>query len=383
MSIRVECGHCFATMEVAEKYAGKAGKCKTCGGRVKVPQPGAAPPNTSFDAWFDSALPPPRTAPRQSSKRTSSDADTGALWKRLLAVLGSILIFMVARTAFRMAARLARVGADKVADAVAPEEPGSATNNAGAAAIVPALPSLGKSRGQFPEYQNRFADAEVTHTEPPMGPSPPSAGVVPQAVAPRIRSRSEIEDEADATAPAAPAIAATETPTTPAQPPKQPDARVRSRDKIPPGTRELRPDEELEVGMRVIADWGAGWEAGRVMALIGDDRVFIDFLRLGDGFDDDVEYDKIRIQLPKEEIDPELMITARHEVFRSARINAEALKSLEVELLKLEGYIPDSVKVDRRTRQASFVVIRDSFAQRFPNGAFHEAGIPLGRKLSP
>jgi len=67
MAIRATCDSCFMEYKVPDAKAGKAFKCKECGGVVRVPRQGA-----SAAAPKSAAAPPPRQRPQASGSKKSS-----------------------------------------------------------------------------------------------------------------------------------------------------------------------------------------------------------------------------------------------------------------------------------------------------------------------
>jgi hypothetical protein len=138
--------------------------------------------------------------------------------------------------------------------------------------------------------------------------------------------------------------------------------------------------EQLEVGTRVIANWGADWDTGVVVS-VDEETAHVDFLRLAEGFNEDIALDLIRIPLTKDDLDPALLTTVKFELFRGTNLTSKDLPRVEEALLRLEGYVSDTAKLTSRSRQLSFVVVRESFAERFAGHVFLELKIPHGRQL--
>ncbi len=66
MPLTFECPHCGRSMTVPDQYAGKEGRCRSCGQRVVAPTLGAPPPSSDFrDASMDLITdePPPAAPP--------------------------------------------------------------------------------------------------------------------------------------------------------------------------------------------------------------------------------------------------------------------------------------------------------------------------------
>jgi hypothetical protein len=90
MAIRATCDGCFMEYTVADEKAGKAFKCKECGGAVRVPRKGAQPSAPRAT----SASPPPQrraAAPAKKSspkkKRRSTSSGAGAMIPLVLGLL--------------------------------------------------------------------------------------------------------------------------------------------------------------------------------------------------------------------------------------------------------------------------------------------------------
>lgn len=220
-----------------------------------------------------------------------------------------------------------------------------------------------------PKALNPFA-ADVSPAGPPAADArPPAVAAQPPAVAANPPAPAALLPDAEVPAAEPPAVAARERAARPAR-----------LGDIPGGTRAVGEDEKLEVGMRVVANWGAAWDVGIVDA-VDEGTAHINFSRLADGFDENIEYDLIRIPLPLEEIDPKQLRTVNFQLFPGTRLTSKDLPRVEEAMLRLEGYVPDTVKLTPRSRRFSFVAVRESFLDRFRGHAFLEMQLPHGREL--
>lgn len=155
------------------------------------------------------------------------------------------------------------------------------------------------------------------------------------------------------------------------------------RSEPPAGVRAIRPEDKLEAGMRVIATLGAQWEVAEIVSVLPQDRARVHFLKLPVAFDRDLSYGEIGFPLAATEVDPDLVVTLKFALMNIASAKTADSSDLEKELQMLQGYLPETAKIDRKSMQISVDVIRGSMAERFVRSAFVKAHVMVGRRLDP
>ncbi|MBL8851086.1 MAG: hypothetical protein JNG89_15510 [Planctomycetaceae bacterium] len=242
-----------------------------------------------------------------------------------------------------------------------------------------AVPNIFPPRGVVPNPAPAFnPEALDVHGDDPAAAQPPAVAAQPQ-----VAVQAPVAAEQPAPAAAQPPAAAARPPAAVARNRDAPDPiSEEALANAPPDSRPLREGEKLEVGTRVLANRAFDtWEVAVVDFLPEDGLAHIDILRLGDAFNETLGYDRIRIPLPLEEIDPAMLTTITYELFPGAVANEKTLAAAEASLLKQQGYIPESLKNEKGSRYVSITVVRDSWSAKFARMGFAEAQMRVGREI--
>jgi len=150
----------------------------------------------------------------------------------------------------------------------------------------------------------------------------------------------------------------------------------------PAGSRPLKSEEELSVGMRVIAIRSIAWEIGEVVSLRPGNEVNIHFLKFPTAFDRIVPDADIRIPLAVKEIDVDLITTLDYELIPSSIKSDVDSSAVEQELAKSVGYVLESFQIDHQNRRISLKIIRGSPAEREARFALMKSKLFVGRPLN-
>jgi hypothetical protein len=141
-----------------------------------------------------------------------------------------------------------------------------------------------------------------------------------------------------------------------------PTAPAPTTENTPPGTRAITEDTALEPGQRLIVRSSGRWLVGEVVHARSAGKVKVHFLTLPAAFDKELERSEMLLPIPAEELDKSLVQTLRFPLFPN-QVPANIDKDrVETELLKLEGYLPGTMKVEVKDRQVVLNAVAGSSA---------------------
>ncbi|WP_146372504.1 hypothetical protein [Symmachiella macrocystis] len=416
MSISVECGHCFSPFQVAEKYAGKTLRCKRCGEAMRVPLDSRSelPDEEPLPLYDYGTSRRGRRGKSAAARKTSAQPIGLASWLPLMIIAGVfVLLFPIALMVpnfgkvYILLAAFTGLGIyfwGQISLLIVAFKDGAPMGlfclflspfyviytlildwRKIARPMLRLVVAVGlffvsltvqfiifPPGGQVAQRQRgqQQRPARIQRQPPRMEQQQP-----PKVV--RNTPRERIEDQSPNPRKQRPPIVVPPTTTTkprtdfPAG--LQPDysktvrtkTRLQANEPPPPGTIPLDPAAELTPGMRIIAQRvRPRWEAAEIVDVDSTGNINVHFLRLPASFDRVLPREQVRVQLPADQIDEELL---REIVFAIRHYGGEGAPdeaAIEKELLAVQGYLPGSLQIDLNSQRITLKVIRDSRADK-------------------
>ncbi|QDT48815.1 hypothetical protein Pan258_28610 [Symmachiella dynata] len=415
MSISVKCGHCFSPFQVAEKYAGKTLRCKTCGEAMRVPLDSRSdlPDEEPLPLYDYGTSRRGRRGKSGGARKTSAQPIGLAGWLPLMIIAGVFVLFfpvalMVPKfgkvyillaaftgmgiyfwgqislliVAFKVGAPMGLLCLfltpfyviymlisdwRKIARPLLRLVAAVALFFVSLSVQFIVFPPGGQvaqrpraQQRQAPRFQQQPPREE--RQAPRIVHNTPRERSEDQSLNPRKERQPVVVPPATASKPRRDLSAG-------AQPDYSKTVRTKTRqqgnDSPPPGTIALEPEAELTPGMRVVAQRiGTRWEAAEIVGVEQTDQIHVHYLRLPESFDRVVARDQVRVQLPADQIDEDLV---REVVFEILHVFQDApldVAVIENEFLTQQGYLPGSLKIDLNAQRITLKVIRNSRADK-------------------
>ncbi len=410
MSISVECGHCFSPFQVAEKYAGKTLRCKTCGEAMRVPLDSRSdlPDEEPLPLYDYGTSRRGRRGKSGAARKTSAQPIGLAGWLPLMIIAGVFVLFfpvalMVPKfgKAYILLAAFTGMGIyfwGQISLLIVAFKDGAAMGLLClfltpfyviymlisdwrkiarpllrlVAAVALFFGSLTVQFIVFPPGGQVAQRPRAQQQQPPrFQRQPPREERQPPQVVqntPRKRSEDQSPNPRIRRPPATTTKPRTKAPTD-VSPNISKTVRTKTRlsgnSSPPPGTVPLEPEADLTPGMRVVAQRiGTRWEAAEIVGVEQTDQIHVHYLRLSDSFDRVVARDQVRVQLPADQIDEDLVREVNFEILHVFQDAPTDEAAIEKEFLTQQGYLPGSLKIDLNAQRITLKVIRDSRADK-------------------